>query len=708
MTHSLSRRQLLKYSAALGVGLALPWEAPAREAAASVQIMQEALDPGRIPKFVDPMPSFVGNRADGTHALAVTMEEFQQKVLPQKVYNSLKAPYKAGTYVWGYAIHDGNRTYGPLFPGFTIEAQQGTPTLVKYINSLPFTKGGIGPVLQQYITVDQTIHWADPLMQMGSRDPYAGPPPVVPHLHGAEVLSDYDGGPDAWFTPDGRHGGAYRSVTPTDPNATIYSYPNCQEGTTLWFHDHTLGATRLNVYAGLAAFYFLRDGNDTGAANNPRALPAGPYEMEIVLQDRIFDTNGQLFFPDGSSEDGVNDAPPNPDVHPYWVPEFFGNVMVVNGKSWPYLEVEPRRYRFRLLDGSNARFYRLGLVGSKGKAGPSIFVIGSDGGLLDRAVLAQDRDEDNNKLLIAPGERYDLIVDFAGFEGQTLTLVNDANAPFPDGDDPGETTQVMQFRVDKRRAGADTSYNPAAQPPPPLRDPMVRLALDGQLAPGVQPDVKRQMTLVEIGTESGPLSPLVNNTRWGGRRADGKPIPGARNDGRGDYLTELPRVGSTELWEIINLTGDAHPIHLHLVQFQLINRQAFDAGEEGEGGYSTVYGAAFPGGEFIPEYGPPGNFRTPNADGALGGNPAVSPFLQGVPMPPEPQESGWKDTFIMRPGEVTRVIVRFAPQNIPAGGVRAGQNMYPFDPTSGPGYVWHCHIIDHEDNEMMRPYIPVK
>jgi len=186
----------------------------------------------------------------------------------------------------------------------------------------------------------------------------------------------------------------------------------------------------------------------------------------------------------------------------------------------------------------------------------------------------------------------------------------------------------------------------------------------------------------------GPLEVLLNNTKWDGTMS-GLPAPG---------ITELPQVGSTEVWEIINLTADAHPIHLHLVQFQLLSRQRFQINK-----YLKAYAAAF-GGAFVPAAGPPGLYGTPNADLAVGGNPAVGPYLQGKAMPPAPNEAGWKDTVIMYPREVTRIVVRFAPQDIAVGGTTPGRNDFAFDPSAEPGYVWHCHILDHEDNEMMRPY----
>lgn len=445
-----NRRDFLRLSVLTAAGLAVPLH----RAYGSFQVAQTPLPGKSIPKYVDPLPSFAGQRVGGSN-LVVSVHEFQQQVLPSSfIY---PAPF-TGTYVWGYRITNGAVIRGPLYPGFTVEAQRGVPTSVTYINDLP-----LSPLLQQYLTADQTIHWANPLGLMmddsGRREPYAGPPPIVGHLHGGEVPSQVDGGPDSWFTPiipetdAALHGSAYYTLCPTASNAAVYCYPNAQEPTTLWFHDHTLGATRLNVYAGLAAFYFLRDSSsmDTGLAV-PGGLPAGPYEIEIAVQDRMFDTNGQWLFPDGYPS-GPNGPPPNPEIHPFWIPEFFGDAIVVNGKTWPYLEVEPRRYRFRFLDGSNARFYELRLMNREtGRPGPGFWVIGSDGGLLDYPVKLNDPAPENGpRLLSAPGERHDLIIDFSGFAGQTLTLINSAKAPYPSGTpaDPSTVGQIMQFRVNK-------------------------------------------------------------------------------------------------------------------------------------------------------------------------------------------------------------------------------------------------------------------
>ena len=263
------------------------------------------------------------------------------------------------------------------YPGFTIESTRNTTTTATFVNNLPMS-----PLLQRYLIVDQTVHWADPLGEMGSFTPYSGPPPVVAHLHGGATPSAYDGNPDSWFTP----GPADQRLTGNGFVTNVYEYPNVQEATMLWLHDHCLGATRLTVYGGLVALYLLRDQYDTGQPGMGLNLPAGAYEIEMAIQDRQFDTNGQWLFP-WSAPGGLQGPPPDPAVHPFWIPMFLGDVMVVNGKSWPYLEVEPRRYRFRVLNGCNSRFLELKLVNP---ATQPFWQIGSDGGLLDAPVKLND------------------------------------------------------------------------------------------------------------------------------------------------------------------------------------------------------------------------------------------------------------------------------------------------------------------------------
>ena len=662
---------------------------------------QIPLKPSRIPQFVDPLPHFAGNRVDASGGnLIIKYVPVPGQIavstgtrLVSGVVGPL-APTVGMAKLWGYSIsNDGGATFTPAhWPAYTIVAKKGTAVNIEYRNELQGeTYASVN------LIADQTLHWAAPTgMDMMNMDPYTGPVPVVPHLHGGEVASESDGGPDAWFTP------GYAITGPSWLNGVdqFYTYPNTQEAATLWYHDHALGATRLNVYAGLAGFYFLK-GPDEDNAMLPgwsgddlvqEVAPVGktgvftlaPYlpEIEVVFQDRMFDINGQLYYPN---------LPTNPMVHPFWAPEFIGDVITVNGKTWPYLSVAPRKYRLRLLNGSNARFYQIWLQDIVTRAmGPQIVQIGTDGGLLDNPVPIV------GKLLLAPGERADVIIDFAASApGQVWTLRNSARAPFPDGDRPiGSTTsRLMQFVVNGKMvsssnpliAGTDKSLLPAT-----LRSaPLVRLTDFAGLT-NVTPTVKRQLTLNEVMGMGGPLEILVNNSKW--------IAP----------VTENPVEGSTELWQIINLTADAHPIHLHLVQFQLVSRQLFSLEN-----YDLAYDAAFPGdplavppitpGTFMPGFGPPFNYNDLNGDGAVGGNPAISPFLIGPVIPAAPNEMGWKDTYIVNPGEVTTFIIRYSPTDLSITS-SPSEMMFSFDPSKGPGYVWHCHIIDHEDNEMMRPY----
>ena len=677
--------------------------------------------------FTVPLPVFgpAGNipRVDVLQHpnITVTMKEIDQQVLPP--------PYKP-TRVWVYEIKDS--TTGDLlapanWPAVTIEARRLTSTTVTYVNQLPsfgdpimINGNSTTGLVQGLITVDQTIHWADPLnspnmnpctdnpLASGCSQPFIAPPPATVHLHGGETPSAFDGGPESWFTPDGKTGPGYNTLFDAGPSKAVYQYPNFQEPGTLFFHDHALGATRDNVYSGLVGFYFIRD-----PKKEPKDLPSGAYEIEMAIQDRQFDTNGQLFFPDGSGQlcgsgdpldPCLNGGPPNPDIHPFWIPEFIGDVAIVNGAPWPYLNVQPRRYRFRLVDGSNARMYNLRFGDPVSDTNAPVYIIGADDNYLDAPVPV-------NMVFIAPGERADVIVDFTDLAGKIVMLTNDAPVPFPSGLVPGvdqpAMTNIMQFRVSAAQVN-DKSCNPAAGQCR-RRTPLVRLT-DGQghLARGVKIDKVRQIVLKEVERDvippGGPLEVLVNNTKWDGLRS-----PSIAAIFPTDGVSELPRVGSTELWEIINLTEDAHPMHTHLTQFQILNREPFDIiwysaaweGAFGSPGTAPLLPSCLPG-QFCAGYGPPLPYNVPNADGAIGGNPAIGPYLTGLKTPPAPLESGWKDTAKAMPGEVLRIVVRWAPTYQRRS--HTGQNFYPFDPTKGPGYVWHCHILDHEDNEMMRPY----
>jgi len=372
--------------------------------AMAAQTPQVPLAPTAIPKFVDPLPDLEAIVA-GTGPIELQMTEFKTNVLPANT-----VPGYAGTWVWGY-LQPG-QTSRSSYLGPVIVATRGTPTEMKYVNNLG--SAATTNVLAYKYSTDQTLHWADPLNneanmcnhmvmypafnEVPCAQNYDGPIPAVVHLHGGEVPPQLDGGPDAWFTSDGSKKGHafYSRDGALATNYNIYRYPNSQEGAPIWFHDHALGATRLNVYAGLAGGYLLTD-----PPNDPANLPP---LVPLVIQDRMFDTNGQLFFPADTAANLL--WTPNPE-HPYWVPEFVGDTIVVNGKAWPYKNVEQKRYTFLFLNGSNARTYEMFLIDPAGVVvPPRVWVIGTDGGYLDAPVLVK-------KLVIMPGERYQAIIDFA-------------------------------------------------------------------------------------------------------------------------------------------------------------------------------------------------------------------------------------------------------------------------------------------------------
>ena len=513
-----------------------------------------------LEKFVDalPIPPVLKPESsyDGTPFYEVTMKQVKQKL-----HRDLPP-----TTVWGY---------NGMYPGPTFEVERNHPIFVKWKNKLPF---------EHLLPVDQTVHGAQ------SSIPSVR---TVVHLHGARVRPEADGYPDAWFTRD------FKNVGPKFVTE-VYYYPNCQRKATLWYHDHALGITRLNVYAGLAGLYLLRDEEE-----KQLNLPSGKFEIPLVIQDRSFYANGELFYPSqpGNTAPPASQPPPPIDPklpNPSVVPEFFGNTILVNGKVWPYLEVEPRKYRFRILNGSNSRFYRMQL-----SSGQNFVQIGTDGGFLEKPVQVSE-------IILAPAERADVIVDFSNHNGQSIILTNDAPTPFPDGESPSEDLrQIMQFRVKQTCRKSDKSKIPE------------KLSCLEHLNPQ-DAVITRKNTLLEATDNFGRPMPLLNNMEWD------QPI------------TETPYNGTIEIWELYNTTPDTHPIHLHLVNFQILNRAVFT------------------------------------------GDPNGSNLKIGPPIPPDPNERGWKDTVRANPGEVTRIIARFGPYT----------GIYP----------WHCHILEHEDYDMMRPY----
>lgn len=597
---------------------------------------EATLNPLSIPKFVNQLvipptyaPKIVTDKKTGaviSHDYTVDMSEFQEQILP---------PGFPTTKVWGYGglVKDpstGKLGYFRSSPGPTFEAVRGIPINVKWENKLTGSSN---------YAVDPTLHWANPnMMSMSPAKPWPAfpqgfseaqsPIPSVPHLHGGETASIYDGNPDAWFTSCGMTGPAYATST--------YTYLNTQNPETLWYHDHAMGMTRTNVYSGLAGFYLLNDPKDpleNQKQPENSILPIGNYDVPLVIQDRSFNSDGSFFF---------NCVGEESNIHPYWVPEFFGNTIVVNGKVWPNFNVERREYRLRVLNGSNARFYNLSLSNKQ-----TFTQVASDGGYLPSPV-------ELTSLLLAPGERADILIDFSSTApGSAIILNNDASAPYPSGDKPDANTvgQIMQFTVSSNsRSVIRTTVLPT------------KLADIPKLAPNAP---TRVLTLNEASESKDCEGLFLNGQKW--------EAP----------ISENTKVGSTEDWQIVNLTEDAHPIHLHLIDFQLVSRQAIDTEK-----YSKVWYSA--------------NGMLPLKKPTI--SIPIDKYIKGDPMPPNPNEAGWKDTIQANPGEVTTIRVRFAPQDASLEAAKPGINLFPFDPTSGPGYVWHCHILDHEDNEMMRPF----
>jgi spore coat protein A len=592
-----TRRKFLSMTTGIGAGLLLPLSFMAKKAyALSVPL----LDPLSQTKFVNQLPNPLapGYRFQPSGTLSgLPLYDIRAQQITHLSGLVDSRGRSLRTTMWGY----GTPTQPAVYPGYTFNLRSGQAVKARYTNML----GGV--TYPTDVPVDQTLDWADP--QNGGNPEnvrYTGPVPLVTHQHGGDTESLSDGLPEAWATPG-------NAVTGRLFNRT-YDYDNSQEATQLWYHNHTLGVTRLNVYMGLAGNYFIRDANED-ALN----LPKFPYEVPLLIQDRTFLANGELFY---DAQDPLNPLAPTP-TH---LPENFGDVILVNGVAWPFLKVEPRKYRFRVLNGSDSRVYDMRLSN-----GAPFIQIGSDLGLLNAPVQLV-------MLSVAPGERVDIIIDFSRMNGQTIVITNSANAPYPSGDpvDPATAGQIMAFRVSAPLSGVPdraipTNLRPLLGPVPVLADP-----------------ARTRKILLFEGTDTRDrlqtMGGIVDLTR---PTLNGTLV-------YHDPITENPGVGDTEVWEFYNTTADAHPIHMHLVDFRILNRQKFT-------------------GTITPKT---------NSDGSAGGVLQDIKLL-GPNRVPQPEERGKKDTAKMYPGEVTRVIAEFR---------RPGE------------YLFHCHILSHEDHEMMRPY----
>jgi len=485
-----------------------------------------------------------------------------------------------------------------------IKATRYRPVQIRWVNKLPRKH-----LLAAYI--DHSLDGAQKYITPDVRN--------AVHLHGGEQASDSDGGPLDWFTP-----GQY----------VDYYYPNEQQPTALFWHDHAVAITRLNVYAGLSGgVYIIKD----KALEKNLRLPKGEYEVPLVISDKTYATDGSIIYP--HHEPGV----PFPDDQ--WASHFLGLMILVNNAVWPYMNVKRAKYRFRIVSGSDTRTYALKLYHADDltKPGPPFVQIGTDGGYLPHPiVLEQD-------LLLMSGERADVIVDFSKYPtGTQFIMTSSANNPYPNGSPPNENNgRIMKFIVGDFPAECEK-----------LTKIKVPENLFKRLST-CEVSTVRQLTLSVAGSPMMPSGLFLNNLMYS--------MP----------VTERPYIYTTEIWEIINLTAGAHPIHLHLIQFQLLNRQAYNVDA-----YKLALAAANP--DTMPGHG-------------IDHPVDVTPFLSGDPIVPTNQSSeyGWKDVIRANGNTITRIIVRFSPQDDNA--------QFPFDATVG-SYTWHCHILSHEDNDMMRPY----
>ena len=634
---TLPRRSVLTGSAA---GMAALFVSSGGEVHAVPLHQAPMLDAASVPKYRAPLlvpTAMPRSSAGAVDRYVIGVRQFRQQVLPKGF---------PSTTVWGYGPEMKNGTYNA--PSLTIEARAGRPVEVTWVNGLADSR--TGRFLPHLLPVDPTLHWANPPGGVDGRDmhpeftstpgPYRGPVPSVVHLHGGHTDEESDGFPESWFLPNARGiprgyarvGSTYESMAAQyahrhggrtwRPGSARAHYGNDQAAGTMWFHDHTLGMTRVNVYAGPAGFYLLRGGaHDLERGVLPGATRGGAtHEIPIAIQDRAFRKDGSLFYPDTREYfDGfAGPYVPESDIAPIFNPEFFGNTMMVNGRTWPDLKVERRRYRLRLLNGCGSRFLVLA-VAADPTARPAtpatpLWQVGGDGGFLKEPVAME-------RILLGPAERADVVVDFSHFpSGTELYLVNEGpDEPFgggePDADfdiaDPETTGQVMRFTV-VDRVGHDTSEHPD------------QLTLPTPPSPGVETRT-RALSITEA--DSDVLADVGPRAAFLGVMEGGVAVP----LGWDDEITENPRKGDTEIWALHNQTMDAHPIHVHLVQFEVVDRTA------------------------------PGQ----------------------PPRPPEVNETGPKDTVIAYPGEVTRIRAHFDKRGL---------------------FVWHCHILEHEDNEMMRPF----
>ncbi|GAB2254661.1 hypothetical protein Droror1_Dr00022470 [Drosera rotundifolia] len=525
-----------------------------------------------------------------------------------------------------------------------------------------------GPRIEVLHGVDSYITWEnhllahhilpwDPTLPVATPADHKGVPTVV-HVHGGIDESASDGFLEAWFTA------GWKETGPKWSQRT-YRYTNNQQPGNLWYHDHAMGLTRANILAGLSGAYIIRQPD----VEDPLGLPRGDqFDRVLFLHDKEFYANGYIFmnrtaiyyqnkegivncdetkilirlvtksaldvvissttytntymFDRGHSLINVGD---NPSIHPEWQPEYFGDVIIVNGKAWPFLKVHRRKYRFRIINASNARYFRLNFTNGLG------FVhVGSDSAYLNKPVKT-------NHVFLGASEIADVVVDFAESSSDTVILENSAAYPYPSGSAPNElNSKVMKFIVEPKYGD---------NPPLPTK------LLDYPSPDLFRVALTRYITLDEDDSSTGNPTNLYINF-----------VPFE------SPVTETPKPGSKEIWYVINLTKDNHPLHIHLALFTVLDQIELVNLTEFTNCMVKLKNAT----------------QCDLAKHAVG---------KSVEIPAE--EQGWKNVFKMKPGFVTKIFVTYTYIHTNAS--------YPFDATAGPGYIYHCHILDHEDNVMARP-----
>jgi spore coat protein A, manganese oxidase len=578
--------------------------------------------------------------------------------------------------------------------GGIIVAEKGKPIQITFQNRLTRNGAASGAPLASIIPVDTSIPGAN---QAQNR--------TAVHLHGGFIPWISDGGPFDWWAPDGTHGASFLNNNVLAPgnigtNKAEYYYPNNQSARLVWYHDHAFGITRTNAYAGIASAYVITDSYEAElAAVNKLPGPLDPRTLYLVFQDKVFYNvandpayaglvqpgakRGDLWYAHeyDTSRWDQGDAPSGNPPDPSVIPEFFGDTMLCNGTVYPYVQVERRQYRLRMLNACNARFLNPKLYYAKGtsfpdsaeintlKEGPAFIQFGTEGGFSPYPVMLNGPRQ--LRLVMAPAERGEFIVDFRDVPaGSVLILYNNAPGPYPAGDSrtdfyPGNpqtpaaapgfgpnTRTLLQFRVVDRVGAAD----------PPISLPSVLTPTDPFLlsqTPGVPTPIPTGVRVRRLTLNEGfdPFGRLIQFLGTDVATGLGGSVAGM---GYLESPTEVVQAGADEVWEILNLTGDTHPIHFHLVNVQVLSRQRFDA-------------VSYTGG---------------------------APRYTAASIAPDANELGWKETVRMNPGQVTRVYMKFDLPSVPF--------TVPASPrTGGNEYVWHCHILEHEEHDMMRPLVVI-